>query len=581
MTIFNLSRLPPKVLKTLFQIEPQLVSLFLYGLGSRDLHRLSLEIVYEDLRLFDGFDLSESGGQGQVSSILRRPDYYGPLVKALEISSQSISSNLQDTTINSESDGHHLSDWDSSLSALIGGLTNLRSFSWSTDRLPSPTICQTLGYHCQTLEYFNLDIIPLSISRSTRHSLHNKTNSTNTNDQSDRSDDDELREDLPSKPLRWDPDSIDALPPTLTQLSISSLSSNGAKAFSNALEALTWPSLTRMKISKTLFFDDDLISSIVIGCKKLRYLSVESMAGTKLTDRGVLELFNGLDNLQEIELIDVDGRFSKTGWLKLDGLPVNLRSIKFKYQENGLYHSWTLEHLENIFSLLSLYPNQLEILSVQRCVPLPAMLPGRHDTYPYLAVSQRTVAKKISKEQVLKIVEEGQNLKELAIDWWLITIEGLEVIVRGLPNLTNLRVLVDCPFHRIISSTAFLHSKIQTLIVSIPPEHTPFLHEMGMTSPSDKSSFGNQVFTEALSSSQPQSQHSPTSTSTTAANSSNSPIPTRDLKKFIKRAGQLKEIQWTGRGGIGRWTFFRNSGSAVNVKVKFVPIVDELGPEVF
>lgn len=56
-----------------------------------------------------------------------------------------------------------------------------------------------------------------------------------------------------------------------------------------------------------------------------------------------------------------------------------------------------------------------------------------------------------------------------------------------------------------------------------------------------------------------------------------SPIPVREIKKFIKRASHLKEIIWTGRGGLGNWKFIRNCGS----KVEFLPITEHLPPEAF
>lgn len=138
----------------------------------------------------------------------------------------------------------------------------------------------------------------------------------------------------------------------------------------------------------------------------------------------------------------------------MDDLPPTLKSLKFGYHEIGSYHSWTLEHLNNIISLLALYPKQLERLSIKRFVPYPALVPGRHATYPELTVGSRTSPKKMTKEQIMTIVEEGKALKELEIDWWLISVEGLEVIVKGLPDLIKLRVLVDAPFHRIVSSAS-------------------------------------------------------------------------------------------------------------------------------
>lgn len=294
------------------------------------------------------------------------------------------------------------------------------------------------------------------------------------------------------------------------------------------------------------------------------------MSGTKLTERGIDQLFSGLDGLEEIELIDVEGRFSKVGWLKLDDLPPSLKSIEFGYHETGSYHSWTLDHLQNIVSLLGLYPQNLERFSITRLVPAPALIPGRHAMFPELAFNNRTTPQKISKTQIMTIVAEGKSLKELNLDWWLISVEGLEVIVKGLPNLIKLTALVDAPFHRIITSSAFVHSKIQILKVSIPPEHTPLVQELMLVP----------MIPTSLTSTQspsPASCHPTQVVSPGSSTSSlSSPIPTRDLKKFIKRAGHLKEIIWTGRGGLGSWKFLRHGGSALNVKVEFVPITDQL-----
>ncbi|KAA1106772.1 peroxin [Puccinia graminis f. sp. tritici] len=195
---------------------------------------------------------------------------------------------------------------------------------------------------------------------------------------------------LTIRPIRWDAYPIEALPPTLTQLSISSLSVIGARNLSRAFHSLTWTALTDLTLSKSLFIDDELMASIAIGSKKIKRISIQGMSGTKLTERGIEQLFSGLDGLEEIELFDVEGRFSKVGWLKLDDLPPSLKSIKFGYHETGSYHSWTLDHLQNIVSLLALYPQKLEHFSVTRFVPLPTMLPGRHAIFPELSCNNRT-----------------------------------------------------------------------------------------------------------------------------------------------------------------------------------------------
>lgn len=575
MAFLRLDGLPSRVIRTLFEVDPSLIHLFLVALQSKSLHRLARDTVYQSITIQPTSDPNPL-----LDTILNGHHSYGAAVTSINvISPPHHADHHQPSPSLSSSHSSDLipSNWDSDFfPRLLSKLPNLRSFRWSSDRLPTHGLCTLIGLHLPSLESFSFDIPtcsqlqpPLTPSRPTgRPRAH-------TNGWLEDSDSDS--ELLASRPLRWDLDGIEALPTTLTHLSISSLSAIGAKNLSRAFEAFTWTALTELTLSKSLFIDDDLMGSIILGSKKIKRLKIQSMCGTKLTERGIEQLFSSLDELEEIELLDVEGRFSKAGWLKLDNLPSSLKSVKFGYHETGSYHSWTLDHLQNVVSLVGLFPQQLERFSVTRFVPLPALLPGRHAMFPELAFNNRTTPKKISKDQIMTICAEGKNLKELNIDWWLISIEGLEVIVKGLPNLLKLTALVDAPFHRIITSTVFVHSKIQTLKVSIPPEHTPLVQELVQVPMMPTfQTFKHVPFSPAASHQSSIQLLSPGSTSTLS-----SPIPTRDMKKFIKRAGHLKEIIWTGRGGLGSWKFLRNGVSALNVKVEFLPITDQLPLEAF
>ncbi|MBW0505879.1 hypothetical protein O181_045594 [Austropuccinia psidii MF-1] len=586
--VVDLSKLPKQVIKTLFELEPSLVHLFLVGLGSKQINRLATSVIYQSILIKYGLPLHP-----KLLTILDGPDRYGAAVECIKIvdPSSSFESILDavpsppssPSSLSSSIDlsSHNLSSSADHLIRLLKKLPNLKTFSWSANSLPTDQICRLMGLYCQNLENFSIDIPNVANSSSNPQSStfkplpstsRRRAHTTNESFDDPDSDSDLIPRTL--RPIRWDANSIDLLPSTLTQLFISSLSSIGAKALSQAFETLNWTGLIKLNLSKSLFIDDELMSSISLGAKKLKQLTIESMSGTKLTERGIEHLFNGLDELEMIELIDVEGRFSKNGWLKFQDLPPNLKAIKFGYHEHGSYHSWTLDHLQNIMSLLSLYPQKLEKLSIARLVPPPAMIPGRHSFYPELAISNRAIAKRIPKEQILTIVEEGKQLKQLNLNWWLMSIEGLEVIVKGLPNLTKLTALIDAPFHRIISSTAFAHSKIKTLVVSIPPEHTPFVQELMLT---PLMPLANTSSNDPLS--PPINQIS--QVLSPGPSLSSSPILTRDMKKFIKRAGQLTEIVWTGRGGLGSWKFIRNGASSVNVKVEFKAISDQLPAEAF
>jgi len=588
MTI-NLTDLPQRVLTTIFQLEPSLIHLFLVRLANKSIHQRTREIVYQHITIHD---LTLASNNQQLRNILNGPSSpYALAVRSITL--------ITPTNNPSHLDHPHLPQedqeeeeekltsidlipaiWDSDfLAPLLTKLPNLKSFTWSSNRIPSQPLANLIGLHSHNLESFSLDIPhhtqnleqicpPRQNGRQRAH--------TTSGCIEDSDSDPELMTTL--RPLRWDADAIEALPPTLVQLAISSLSVIGARNLSRAFQSLTWTGLTDLTLSNSLFIDDELMSAIVIGSKKIKRLRIQGMSGTKLTERGIEQLFSGLDALEEIELFDVEGRFSKVGWLKLDDLPSSLKTIKFGYHETGSYHSWTLDHLQNIVSLLGLYPQKLEHFSVTRFVPLPALLPGRHAMFPELGCNNRTAPQRISKQQIISIVSEGKSLKELNLDWWLISVEGLEVIVKGLPNLRKLTALVDAPFHRIITSTVFVHSKIQTLKISIPPEHTPLVQELSQVpmTPTSASSKDGRQWSPSVSHDSGCPIASPGS-----AGTQSSPVPTRDLKKFIKRAGHLKEIIWTGRGGLGSWKFVRNGASALNVRVEFVPVAAHLPPEAF
>ncbi|KAG0145027.1 hypothetical protein CROQUDRAFT_659220 [Cronartium quercuum f. sp. fusiforme G11] len=647
----QLINLPNQVFKTLFQLEPELIPLFLINLGSKQLHLNTLTIVYETLYIEDNSSAFETDQNEhhltKLHTILYGPQHYSQAVKNLIIT-KSLTRPIidqqqhhpktlerdqnglsQDTSINfngndeeydtstTSSESFSLTtssltqsplnqmkqihddnqEFELGLGKILSKLINLRSFEWNSDRIPFEGLCNLIGSQCINLETFIVDIITsshqLSSSTTTKQENWRVYNDLNCGmgghdhgsilNQWTRQRNQTLEEErgivetdyidtgigmnYSKLPIRWDANGIDSLPSSLITLKISSLSSKGSKNLLNSFENILWSNLKNLNLNNSLFIDDELLFYISTGSKKIKSLIIESMSGTKLTEKGIIKIFQNLDELEEIELIDVEGRFSKTGWLKLEDLPLTLKSIKFGYYEIGSYHSWTLEHLNHILSILSIYPNQLNTLSIKRFVPYPTLIPGKNSIHSDLGLNQRTIPKKMTKEQILEIVNEGQNLKVLEIDWWLISIEGLEVIVKGLPELTKLRVLVDAPFQRIISSTAFVHSKIRTLTVSIPSEHTPSLDNL--SSPKNGSPI--------------------TKTTTTSPNINNendnlpniiSPVPLRELKKFIKKAGQLREIIWTGRGGLGNYKFTKTCGSAVSVKVEFIPIIEYLPYEI-
>jgi hypothetical protein len=58
------------------------------------------------------------------------------------------------------------------------------------------------------------------------------------------------------------------------------------------------------------------------------------------------------------------------------------------------------------------------------------------------------------KELVELLVAEGAGLKSLALDWWKVSEKDLTRIVKSCSALEELRVLVDMPFSKLVSSRA-------------------------------------------------------------------------------------------------------------------------------
>lgn len=64
-----------------------------------------------------------------------------------------------------------------------------------------------------------------------------------------------------------------------------------------------------------------------------------------------------------------------------------------------------------------------------------------------------TTPRKITKEQIATIVEDGRALKELDVDWWTLSFDGFETIVKRCSNLEVLKVMLDAPIQKLVSET--------------------------------------------------------------------------------------------------------------------------------
>jgi hypothetical protein len=169
-----------------------------------------------------------------------------------------------------------------SFGALLKRLPNLTKFSWTATRSPPAELCAYLGSSARTLVSFSLDLPPPSPSDDKSHAA-------------------------PKSTERWDATDISRLPLSLRSLSVSHVSLEGSRALASAFSSL--PNLESLVISESMFVDDAFMKSLG-DAKRLKKLRISSMHGTKLTEKGLGELFEGCTGLEELTLDNVEGEYA-------------------------------------------------------------------------------------------------------------------------------------------------------------------------------------------------------------------------------------------------------------------------------
>ncbi|PWN48779.1 hypothetical protein IE53DRAFT_177932 [Violaceomyces palustris] len=133
---------------------------------------------------------------------------------------------------------------------------------------------------------------------------------------------------------RWDCFGIHTLP-CLRELSLSHLSREGVKNLTAALPYLPHIEFLTLDFQ---FVDDTLLSGVSESCKKVANLTIRT-SGTKMTDKGILAIFQGCNDLRSLTLSEVEGRLSKGIWSKIDSLPDSFKSFTYVMNETGPHHS--------------------------------------------------------------------------------------------------------------------------------------------------------------------------------------------------------------------------------------------------
>ncbi|GAA5952157.1 hypothetical protein JCM3765_005211 [Sporobolomyces pararoseus] len=472
---------------------------------------------------------------------------------------------------------------------LLERFPNLSSFTWRSYRLPAEDLCIDLANSAKNLRSFTFDLVPspfrdhysglstleasplFGTSPCSPSSLHSLLPLSST----------------PS--LRWDCPSLSSLPGSLTSLSLSSLSHAGVQEFASSLPSFF--ALEHLELSKTVFIDDHLLQEVSQGLSKsLKSFTIREMGGTKLSDQGMNSLFEGCSELERFEMDCVEGRLSKSCWSKIVTFPPRLRSIKISYSESPPHKSWILDHLQSLPDLLSV--PSLTSFTLSRKLHRESLVPGSHHLARH-PMDTLLTPRKLTRQELEAIIGSGgggsaeaKRWIDLDLDLVLIDGDSLKKLLENCTELRWMKVCFDSQFKNLLSlSSAFsacLH--LQRFSVSIPLEHTPELQTLTPAT-YNPSSLPSPSISLAGSPSSKASNLPPTSPST----SPTKPLadlpnleqclpdsiqallpPTRDWRRFLKKSHSLSSISWTGRGGIGKFSFGKIEGKGL-IKITFEP----------
>ncbi|GAA5840617.1 hypothetical protein JCM9279_007382 [Rhodotorula babjevae] len=508
---------------------------------------------------------------------------------------------------------------DTAFFLLVSRLSNLTSFTWSSYRLPPDALCLALGQACKSLTAFKLDLVPSPFAHEGLAD-HGVSGAAPGSPQ-------QLAATSPSSPpsfmalglggnrhghgyghglahsggapQRWDAPHLSALPHTLVRLAVSHLSAAGARSLGAALPS--FPALETLEVARTLFVDDALLAEVGAGARGLKRVVVRDMGGTKLSEQGLQALFDGCEALEVLELDCVEGRFSRTCWQKLAPLPSSLHTLRLVYSEHQPHKSWAVDHLASLPAILGLDASSLHMLSVTRRPHPCALVPGSHHLarYPIEPVVEprplgaKAIDALVERDELQQQDVKAREWRVLELDLFSLDAEGLKRVLDGAPHLQRLQILFDSPFRNVLTLAPSIAAcaSLRHILVSVPPQHTPELAPLtpaeylaavppASMSPSHAPGSPPAPSSPPLPSSPPRS-----SAKEPKEDTKHHPVraldpclpPTRDWRRFCKKAHSVERVGWIGRGGLGTWTFSAGRAGSSLTKVEFEPTRPGLG----
>ncbi|ORX36077.1 hypothetical protein BD324DRAFT_630071 [Kockovaella imperatae] len=324
-------------------------------------------------------------------------------------------------------------------------------------------------------------------------------------------------------------------------LQLANLSQNATKTLATHFHLLSHQCVIQRLYVSTHFLDWPLCDAITHISAKLHSLEL-STTGTKFTGQCLRTIIEGCQNLRSLYLDDIEGRLEKDTWSTISTWPPYLRWIEILISDSSMHHSWVVNHLQSIHCIPF---NQLEGFLITRMPHPIARLPFLPQG---VAIHSPAICPEILPNALLNaIMEHGQCLQELCLDWWVMNREQLDALVRS-TSLKVLRVSVQMSMHDVIAMSAgFACSPtLEELYVESAPE----FNIVGAPTKSLAYDYSSYALPSEL---------------VAKLKEPDSALPdSRELRKFVRKLPKLGLLSWTGRQGKGDWTFAKK-GSLVNV----------------
>ncbi|KAF8513016.1 hypothetical protein BU17DRAFT_95752 [Hysterangium stoloniferum] len=561
----TLDGLPESVLETLVsQIMlacPSLTSTLLSGMGKR-VHSCAVRTLFtsvtlhDDARHFMAANVSPLASQHPLQALLSNPERVPGSLGLVTIDEDEEDSDSDAAGKYARVAVQPMSAKD--LAHLLSTCVQLEEFLWISSNLPPDGIGEVLADNCSRLSAFMFVPEP-----PLRAALAGTAPSGRPN--------------IP----KWDAPSLSLLASLpLTKLHITRLSQSGARSLMAFFSQLGEESLLEDVKLDFLWLDDPLCEKLVEAGRKIKRLDV-STSGTKLTDKSIINIFDGCDSLETFGLIEAQGRLTRNLWSKIDKTPPRLHTLKVCMSESGPHHSWTADHL---LSLSHLQLQTISHLTIMRLTSSPQQS-ASGTALEYNAPIDDVAILKVIPKDLVAAIKEATALTVLECDWWSWKPEDVKTILERCTQLEYLKLAFDAPFAKLLTLTSVFIplTNLLKLSICIPYSHSPGLVpalssplsttlpcnpltpaaspvRRRTSLPSPVTDFASQVFVAD------DSKH--------GEQADPSLPPIRDVKRFVKKCPRLTELEWYGRNGRGRWLVSRSVATSkinTNVSVKYYP----------